>query len=196
MLEAAEHVMRIVDRMLDFRRLQSGDIEPRDDILSPLEVFEAVSRMTSHLQEDRDVRLTWEPAADEISLRADRALTVQMLHNLAENAIKYAPSGSKVSFGIEYPDGGGLALVVSDTGSGMNRSEIEVALQPYRRLERNGMEDPGGTGIGLPLVQQLMELHGGALTLHSAPGKGTRASLVFPSSRVLRGGIPASNGVR
>ena len=73
---------------------------------------------------------------------------------------------------------------MTDSGIGMSGEDIERALEPYARIHRPDREDPGGNGIGLPIVKRLIELHGGRLVMESIEGRGTKAVLQFPPCRV------------
>jgi signal transduction histidine kinase len=81
---------------------------------------------------------------------------------------------------------GDIAISVSDTGIGMEPDEIPIALEPFRQLEGAFNRRFEGTGLGLPLVRRLAELHGGTLTITSAKGRGTVAIVRLPSHRVRR----------
>ena len=78
-----------------------------------------------------------------------------------------------------------MNVVVSDTGVGMSAGEMEIALERFGQVENSLSSNNEGTGLGLPLVQSQMELHGGSFKLESQENVGTRASLLFPPERVV-----------
>jgi len=184
MVEAADYLMQVTDRMLDFARLRTGDVAIKEEVVAIPQLFDATQLMTRHLQEEKQVSLSIDTRSGDAALLADRGLTLQMLINLVGNAIKYGPPGATVALSAERTDNGCLALVVADSGRGMSSEEIGAALKPYGRLVQPGQDDPGGMGIGLPLVKRLIEAHGGRLDVRSAVGVGTVARLVFPAYRV------------
>ncbi len=184
MADTADYLMQVTDRMLDFARLRAGDVAIKEEVVQIADLFKAADRMTRHMQDERNVSLAIGPRSNDISLSTDRGLTLQMLINLVGNAIKYGPKDATVSLSAERSDHGGLAIVVADCGRGMSADEIGAALKPYGRLKHPGEEDPGGVGIGLPLVKRLIEAHGGRLDVRSAVGVGTAARIVFPAYRV------------
>jgi signal transduction histidine kinase len=106
----------------------------------------------------------------------------QMLLNLITNAIKFARPGDRVTLGAVYGADGCLRIEVADTGPGMRQ-------HPWREgaaaMEAQGSRPDAGLGIGLPLTRALAEANGAALTVDSAPGRGTRATIVFARDRVV-----------
>ncbi len=123
------------------------------------------------------------------SLRADDRAVQQMLLNLLSNAIKFTPAGGSVTLAAALADDG-LVLSVADTGIGVAAEDIEKVLEPFGQAETAYTRCHEGTGLGLPLVRSLIELHGGRLDFTSAPGRGTIVSLVFPPARLLAGTPP------
>jgi len=184
MAETADYLMQVTDHMLDFARLRAGDVAINEEVVKVADLLMAANRMTGHMQEEKNTTLAVGTRGDGLSLLVDRGLTLQMLTNLVGNAIKYGPNDATVSLSAERSDHGGLAVVVVDSGRGMSADEIGAALKPYRRLNHPGEQDPGGIGIGLPLVKRLIEAHGGRLDVRSAVGVGTVARIVFPAYRV------------
>lgn len=81
---------------------------------------------------------------------------------------------------------GGLSISIQDQGKGMSGADLKIAMQPFGQV-RHGpdIQHEPGTGLGLPLVKLMMELHGGDLELTSKPGKGTKARLLFPPNIVI-----------
>jgi two-component system cell cycle sensor histidine kinase PleC len=113
-----------------------------------------------------------------------------MINNLLSNAVKFTETGGRVVISVRpsrqaeaAPES--IDIVVRDTGIGMDPSEIPVALSPFGQLDQGLARRHEGTGLGLPLVREMVELHGGTLSLTSARGKGTTATLHFPATRTM-----------
>jgi two-component system cell cycle sensor histidine kinase PleC len=117
-------------------------------------------------------------------LLADRRVLRQIALNLLSNAIKFTPKGSKVELCARVEEDGDLSVVVTDTGIGIAEHDIPLALAPFGQIDNAITRERPGTGLGLPIVKALVELHGGALILASEPGKGTAATARFPARRV------------
>ena len=101
--------------------------------------------------------------------------------NLLSNAIKFTPNGGKVSVISRRGGEGWLILAVADTGVGIPLEKHAHVLEPFRQADADMMQSRKGTGLGLPIVKSLIELHGGRLELESKVGQGTTVSLWFPS---------------
>jgi two-component system sensor histidine kinase HydH len=102
------------------------------------------------------------------------ALASQALANILSNAVEAMPRGG--SLRLEFQFAGppkGVRLVVADTGPGMSPAELDLVFKPYYTTKRNGL------GLGMALVKRIMERFGGAISLHSRKGEGTRVSLMF-----------------
>ncbi len=124
-----------------------------------------------------------EYATDLPRFRADPVRLKQILTNLLTNAVKFTPSGGRVAVRADLDAEGRLAISVKDTGIGMSRDEIQVALTPFGQIANPMTRTQDGTGLGLPLAKTLAELHGGALDIASQPGAGTAVTVTLPARR-------------
>ena len=108
----------------------------------------------------------------------------QIIINLLSNAIKFTPSNGSVELSARAEADGGLIVAVRDTGIGMASHEIQDAVQLFGQVDNSLSRRYDGAGLGLPLAIQLAELHGGTLTVDSAPGRGTTVTVHFPAERM------------
>ena len=138
---------------------------------------------------ERGVELKTSIANDCPILHADPRAVKQVMLNLLSNAVKFTPSAGTVTLAISSNDNG-VEIAVSDTGIGMTKDETERALELYGQVESDLAKKQTGTGLGLPLVKSLVELHGGRLILDSEKGRGTTAKVNFPWTD----GLPAKIG--
>ncbi|MDH5771625.1 MAG: ATP-binding protein, partial [Rhodospirillaceae bacterium] len=109
--------------------------------------------------------------------------------NLMSNAVKFTPEGGSVTVSSSYGDDGAININVKDTGIGMGDNDIKKAMERFGQVDSGLNRKHNGTGLGLPLVKGLVELHGGTLNIDSAKGYGTVASIVFPPERSVIIGI-------
>ena len=125
------------------------------------------------------------------ALTGDRLRLTEVLLNLLSNAVKFTDAGGRVTVSAGCIDTGELVVTVADTGIGMTAEDIPRAMAPFVQLDNNRGRNLTGTGLGLPLAQKMTELHGGTLEVVSAPGAGTKVTLIFPAARVERGRLSA-----
>ena len=119
------------------------------------------------------------------AVRADELRIKQIVLNLLSNALKFTPAGGTVTIAVTPAEGGTIALTIKDTGIGMSEEDIAIALQPFRQVDNALVRRQEGTGLGLPLVNALVDLHGGTLTITSEPGDGTLVTVALPPERVV-----------
>lgn len=110
----------------------------------------------------------------------------QILLNLLSNAIKYTGEGGRITLSHEVDHEGQLRISITDTGIGLDESEIAKALSPFGQVESAFNRAGSGAGLGLTLVDSLIRLHGGRLELFSQKGIGTTVTIIFPAKRVTQ----------
>ena len=109
----------------------------------------------------------------------------QVVLNVLANAVKFTPAGGSVIARVAVVNDGGLAMLVTDTGIGMDAMVVRRLFEPFQQADPSIARRFGGTGLGLAISRRLMGLHGGTLTIDSTPGQGTMVYITFPPERVL-----------
>jgi PAS domain S-box-containing protein len=183
---SGRHLLSVINDILDLSKIEAGryqlDERPVD---VPRTVEEAIRLVRPRLLEG-SLHLSRRIARDLPALNADERSVRQILINLLSNATKFTPRGGRIQVRARLNRVGEFELAVSDTGIGMRPTDIPLALEPFRQLDNVMSRKFAGTGLGLPLVQSLAELHGGRLEIESQPEHGTRVTVAFPRTRVLR----------
>jgi signal transduction histidine kinase len=118
-----------------------------------------------------------------LRLWADERAVKQMLFNLLANAVKFTPRGGSVSLIARASAGQGTQLVVRDTGIGIPPEDVSRVMKPFEQIDNRFSRSRGGTGLGLSLVQGLIGLHNGTLSVDSTVGVGTIFTLDFPNRK-------------
>ena len=174
------HMVRLIDDLLDVSRITRGRLELRLETLDCCAVArQAVDAVQSDAEARRHALHTQWPDSP-LWVRADAARLTQVLVNLLTNAVKYTPPGGEIRLALQRR-GERICIEVADDGIGIapehQRAVFEMFVQVDRSLER-GMT---GLGIGLTIVRQLVELHGGHVEVHSeGPGRGSAFVVDLP----------------
>ena len=189
--DSGTHLLSVIDDILDIAKAEAGrlKLDPQ-----PLDIGDLVARcmMIVNPQAERGrITLTVELAPGLPAIVADAAKLRQILINLLSNAIKFTPEGGRITIAAKQAPDGGIELSVADTGIGMSAEQIPTALEPFGQIDSSLSRRYGGTGLGLPLTNQLVMLHGGTLAIESAPGRGTTVTAHFPPSRSVPAPAPA-----
>jgi len=115
----------------------------------------------------------------ELRVSGNRVMLYRAMSNLLENAAKYNRDGGAIAVTAEALDDE-IRVVVSDTGIGIPKGDLPHIFEPFYRVDRSRSRAAGGAGLGLPLVRDIVEKHGGAIEIESEPGEGTRVVVRFP----------------
>jgi cell cycle sensor histidine kinase DivJ len=139
-------------------------------------VIDRAVRMMRGRVTEGELHLDVVPVDPNLTLRIDPRAIKQVLINLLANAIKFTPAGGHVELSAEEePDA--VVITVRDTGIGIDPKEIPRLMRPFEQDRASGGQ---GTGLGLPLSNALIGLHGGTLTVDSRPGAGTHVTIRLP----------------
>ncbi len=180
-------VLSLVNDLLDISKIEAGgqSFDFRAIEINSV-VEEAVNMMQPQANRER-VLIRTSYGYDLPQLVADERSIKQIVLNLVSNAIRFTDAGGQVIVSTNYEQNGDLTLKVRDTGIGMNATELEDALRPYRQVGQKLDAETSGTGLGLPLARALAESNKGDFRIRSTPGEGTVIEIAFPASRVLAG---------
>jgi signal transduction histidine kinase len=150
------------------------------------EIVDMSLQLVKTRAETDDVKLINSVGEDAPVILADALRINQILVNLLFNAVKFSEAGGSVSVESGYADDGAVLLWITDTGIGMDPTDIAKALEKFGQAERGDLAQSGeGTGLGLPLAKGLVEAHGGSLNIDSQAGVGTTVTVSFPKERAV-----------
>lgn len=178
-------LLAMITSILDFSRIEGGLLDLDESVISIPDTVDAAREAIAtggrpmasiHVQLPSDL-----PA-----LKADEKRLHQILMHVLSNAAKFTSRNGRIDIRARVTGDGGLALVIQDTGIGMASSLIRGALEPFKQLDAGLERRFEGLGLGLPLANALMRLHGGSLAIFSEPGQGTTVTLTFPRERTIR----------
>jgi signal transduction histidine kinase len=176
-LEASEQFLSMINDMLDLASIQAGHMQlGREEVaITPL-LDEALDNYRERTAR-RQITMESHVSAGLPTLYGDPKRIAQIVSNLLSNAVKFTPPGGNISAGAD-PHDTGVSIWVRDTGIGIADEEQDRVFESFRTSERHTRR---GTGLGLALVRNLMELHGGTVELESEIGRGTLVTCHFPA---------------
>lgn len=182
---SGKHLLSLINDLLDLSKIEAGMLEIDDEDFDLSDEIGLCLPLVKEQAEKGGISLGADIPGDLPMLHADRRLVSQMILNLLSNAVKFTPEAGRVTVTAGTGPGGGIFVSVVDTGPGISADDIPMIQMPFLQTESGRLKE--GTGLGLPLVKQMAELHGGGLTIESAPGEGTTATILFPAERTVMG---------
>ena len=161
--ESGEHLLSIISDILDLSRIEAGRAEIDEQSLNVIDEVEACMRFVRVRSDEANLDLKIEIPEGFPQLRADQRMIRQMLTNLLSNAVKFTPAGGRIAVRAIATNDERMNLIVADTGIGIAQEDISKALSSFVQIESTMNRRYEGTGLGLPLVKSLVELHDGEL---------------------------------
>ncbi len=192
-VQSGSHLLGIISSILDLSKIEAGKYELREAWFELAPVLETVRTMIGHQAQQKGITLEIAPVP-EPSVYGDSDALARCILNLVSNAVKFTPAGGRVAVSTSCDAGGDLLVLVTDTGIGIRSEDLEAIMQPFGQLRDNPQLASEGTGLGLSIVSSLIRLHQGTLELDSEVGKGTRATLRIPASRLRVSARPNALG--
>ena len=184
--ESGRHLLQLINEILDLSRIEAGRYELHEEPVRLTDVVEDCLRLLNLRAESKGLHVTLEFDKGLGQLWADERAIRQICLNLLSNALKFTPRGGNVALTVANTPDGGQTFVVKDSGPGIPKEEIPKVMQAFGQGSLAHRTAEGGTGLGLPIVQNLVNLHGGTFELRSELRKGTEAIVLLPPGRVLR----------
>ena len=178
--QSGEHLLSLVNTMLDMSKIESGRYEVFVEPFQPGEVIDSCDAMLRLQATTRGVTLTRRLARGLGEIVADRRALHQILINLVGNAIKFTEPGGVINVDAAIEDGR-FKLAVSDTGIGIPAEKLARIGEPFVQAQNGLARHYEGTGLGLSLVKGLVDLHGGVFRIDSSEGEGTVVTIELPA---------------
>jgi len=188
--DSGQHLLDVVNTLLDVSKIESGAMAIEQDSLDMAALAEDCCNVVALKAQSGTVALERIVGPDLPQLLGDRRALKQVMLNLLSNAIKFTPVGGRVTLAL-VRDGGMIDLSVSDTGIGIAAADLPRLGDPFFQAKSSYDRAHDGTGLGLSVVRGLVGLHGGTLTIESAPGVGTRVGVRLPIGGVAAASEPA-----
>jgi signal transduction histidine kinase len=182
---AGRHMLSLINSLLDLSQIEAGQYQLTEQPIAVDEVIGRCVRLLEPAAQARRTRIEMRIDTDLPEVVADERALFQSVLNLASNAVRYGREGGSVLITAGRSSLDGLEIAVSDDGPGIPAEYLDKVMEPFFRIASEANSKVEGSGLGLPIVKNLIELHGGSLTLESALGTGTTARIRLPASRLL-----------
>lgn len=191
LLEASresERMMGLINELLDFSKIESGNFEVEKD---PVHLAGILRRSVKSLQSvaSRDeVHLLTAHGSDLPMIHGSAEKLTQAVINLVSNSVKFTPQKGVIAVGAKLlrgdADDDSIVVTITDTGVGMSPEDLSRIFEKYKQSKSKSVRGGAGTGLGLYIVKQVIEAHGGSVTVSSLQGIGTSMVLKLPLRRV------------
>lgn len=189
---SAKKLNRLVDELLDISKIESGEMKLRVCSLNLISVVKEMALSFQSLAERKKIQFNLTTEGNEIIAYMDRSKLDKILSNVLSNAFKFTPEGGRVEIEIKpkpssFPPlvkgelkRGSVEIIVSDTGIGIPKDQMDKIFDRFYQVDGSHTREQEGTGIGLSLTKELIELHKGKIEVESEEGKGSTFRILFP----------------
>jgi len=176
----AKGLLHLINELLSLSRMRSGNYIRRREILCLEKIIEEVIHLLRPQAEAKSLTLDVMMPDVPLPVEADRESMIEVFTNLVSNAIKYTPSGGKITVDAAR-EGQHIRVRVADTGIGIGPEDLPHVFEEFYRTQHARETDREGTGLGLPIVKQLVEMHGGSVSVESQEQKGSCFQVILPA---------------
>lgn len=178
--EETARLKRVLEQLLALSRIDAGAWVLQPARLEVTDFVAALREKFLPLARERGIELKADVRLPLPAVVTDRDALEQVVHNLVDNALKFTPQGGEVAISADPLPAGGVRIQVRDSGPGIPPSEQEHVFDRFARVERSRSQRYGGSGLGLAVARELLNLLGGRISLWSQPGKGSAFTVELP----------------
>ncbi len=177
-----QNLIELVNDLLDAAKLESGSLQLELADITLRAFIQEVCEPFVQLAREKEVTLALEDAAADLpsTVRADHAKLRRIVVNLLSNALKFTPKGGRITVSLERASNAHVRISVADTGVGIASDDLPLLFDKYEQARHRSTRGEKGTGLGLYITRQLVELHGGAIYVASEVGHGSTFSFTLP----------------
>lgn len=179
--KAGDNLLRLINQILDLTKIAAGRYPLRRAPISVASAFANALDLYGGRAADKALTITGPDCAADLLVDADEGALTVMVAQLVENAVNYTQAGGRVALSAARDDGF-VRITVADNGPGVAERDLERILEPFEQGGCGTADHSAGTGLGLPIVKALAELHGGSLAVSSLLGEGFTAAIELPAA--------------
>lgn len=179
---SAREVLDLMSSIIDLARFENGDSQITKANFDPRHALRQVIETFSEHADNAHVSVRVDDVRAPHSIESDDRAFKVIMTNLLSNAIKFTPAGQHVQVKLREVEGGFCVFSVEDSGAGMNPEDLGYLVRPFERYRTQVTSTGKDLGVGLPMVNSLVQTLGGDLRFETAPGRGTTATVVLPGT--------------
>ncbi|MFK7902586.1 MAG: sensor histidine kinase [Nitratireductor sp.] len=183
--KSGKHLLNVINEILDLSRIEAGRQDLNEEATRLSYVVEETLQMVQLKAKQKQINLVTKIEPNMPMIWADEKAIRQISLNLLSNALKFTPNSGTIEIAVGWTSTGGQYLSITDTGPGIPEDEIPIVLSSFGQGSIAIKSAEQGTGLGLPIVQALTEMHDGKFELTSKLRVGTRTVASFPVTRVM-----------
>jgi signal transduction histidine kinase len=181
--ESGQHLRSLIEDVLDVSRIERGVLRMVEQEADAADIAEIAAKMCRDNAAAQDIGIV-ATLTDNLEIAGDVTRIKQVIINLLTNAIKFSGRGGTVELSLDRGADGGAVFAIADNGIGIAAVDMERIFEPFVQADLTTTRRFGGLGLGLPIARSIARMHGGDVTLDSAPGRGTIARFTLPPERV------------
>ncbi|UEM07215.1 HAMP domain-containing histidine kinase (plasmid) [Skermanella rosea] len=182
---SGQRLLALINDILDLAKLDAGKLELREEVVALDRLAAEAIRGLREASSAAGVTVDLTSVAGGVMVLGDPLRLRQVLDNLLSNAVKFTPAGGRIEVAVETLADGRTVVIVTDTGIGIPAGDLARVFLPFEQSDSQRARPAQGTGLGLPLVRQLVESHGGTIRMSSEPAIGTEVTVELPPERAL-----------
>ena len=188
----SDRLARLINDLLDLSTIEAGKIDLRPTKLPLVTLVKEAAESLRPVAAEKLINLTVMSADPGVIAWADRDKVIQVLMNLIGNALKFTPTGGKVTIAVTKNSAAWMQISVTDTGPGIPAEEVNKVFGRFYQIGQAGTQKTQGTGLGLAISKALVEMHGGKIWAESEAGKGSTFSFTLPAEQPFQLESPAT----
>ncbi|MDG1858660.1 MAG: HAMP domain-containing sensor histidine kinase, partial [Emcibacteraceae bacterium] len=182
--ESGKHLETVIDDILDISKIEANKWHLDEKEFDLEYCINASRKMIAQQAFDKEIKITCNLEKD-IQVFGDETCIKRILINILSNSVKFTAAAGAIKIKTRIDQNKCLIISISDNGVGIAKNKLESVMLPFGQDEQVRDINKSGTGLGLAIVKELIELHGGSITLTSEEDVGTLVTLMLPSDRVI-----------
>jgi signal transduction histidine kinase len=187
-------LLRLVNNLIDITKIDSGNFQIIKRKGNIVQIVESITMSVVEYIENKGINLIFDTDTEEALMYFDPDAIERIVLNLLSNAIKYTPTGGCIYVNLQSVRDG-MIIVIKDTGVGIDKEKINIIFERFKQVDELLTRRHEGSGIGLSLVQSLVQMHGGTIKVYSEEHKGTEFTIELPSGTEDEGARSYINSV-